>query len=192
MIWTTEFSGKFPAKARFGDCFSSYTATDLGYLKEKEQPTNQTKPKELIATWLGSCSTSPPCGSSKNPARDPCGGQETSRLHGLVLPKQKVEEMGQGYPGEGELCAAWAGATWRWAATAFLLMTDPTGKHLHHLWWGVHTAVSLLLWLPTPPDSSFEKFILGDHSCRGEASKTIPTCLLSLLPLGLNMLILQR
>lgn len=78
MIWTTEFSGKFPAKATFGDCFSSYTATDLGYLKEKKQPTNQPKPKEPIATWLGSCSTSPPCGSSKNPARDPCGGQETS------------------------------------------------------------------------------------------------------------------
>lgn len=49
-------------------------------------------------------------------------------------------------------------------------MMDPTGKHLHHLWWGVHTAVSLLLWLPTPPDSSSEKFILGDHSCRGGGS----------------------
>lgn len=51
MIWTTEFSGKFPAKARFGDCFSSYTATDLGYLKEKEQPNKQNQKNWLPLGW---------------------------------------------------------------------------------------------------------------------------------------------
>lgn len=105
MIWTTEFSGKFLAKARSGDCFSSYTATDLVYLKEKNQRKKQTKIKELIATWLGSCSTSPPCGSSKNPSRDPCGGQETSWPHSLLLPKQKAGRDGAG--------ASWRGRTLR-------------------------------------------------------------------------------
>jgi len=69
----------------------------------------KTQTEEQIATWLGSCSTSPPCGSSKNPTRYPCGGQETSWPHSLGSPKRKTGRDG-------------AGVCWR-------------GWPLHHLGW---------------------------------------------------------
>lgn len=59
--------------------------------KKKIKP----KPKQITAAWLGSCSTSPPCGSSKNPGRDPCGGWETSWPQSLVLSRQNTRRDGQ-------------------------------------------------------------------------------------------------
>lgn len=88
------------------------------------------KSKQMIAVWLGSCSTSPPCGSSENPARDLCGGQETSWPHSLVLPRQNT--------GSDK-----AGSSWR-------------ARPLH-------------LLSHSNPETGSGKFILNDHSCRGEA-----------------------
>ena len=37
MVWAKEFSGNFLAKAKLGDWFSGYTATDSGYVKGKKK-----------------------------------------------------------------------------------------------------------------------------------------------------------